>query len=88
MTKIYRGASRTLIWLGEEDLTTVRAIYILKKLISDHAEVYNWDIEACSGQFAEDWQSFEDLLCRPWFSRVWVVQEALMSPDPVFVCGR
>jgi hypothetical protein len=88
MTEIYRGASRTLIWLGEEGLTTMRAIHILKELISDYEEGYYWDIEACSGQFAEDWRSFEDLLCSPWFSRVWVVQEALMSRDPVFFVGR
>jgi hypothetical protein len=88
MSKIYRGASRTLVWLGDEDLTTKRAIYALEELITDYEKGYYWDIEACSGQFAEDWRSFENLLCRPWFSRVWVVQELLMSRQPIFVCGQ
>lgn len=28
-----------------------------------------------------------DLLGRPWFSRLWVIQECCLAPDVVFVCG-
>ena len=29
----------------------------------------------------KSWRSFERLLSRPWFSRVWVFQEAVLSPE-------
>ncbi|KAK3641835.1 hypothetical protein LTR56_011162 [Elasticomyces elasticus] len=44
---------------------------------------------------SESWAALGSLLWRPWFYRIWVVQEAVMAglndpqhPAPVFVCGR
>ncbi|KAK8040034.1 hypothetical protein PG993_008445 [Apiospora rasikravindrae] len=33
------------------------------------------------------WVSLFSLLSRPWFTRVWVIQEAFFSPDLLFHCG-
>lgn len=30
----------------------------------------------------------ESLMQRPWWSRIWVLQELLLSPNPIFVCGQ
>ncbi|GAB7355540.1 hypothetical protein MBLNU459_g6019t2 [Dothideomycetes sp. NU459] len=32
--------------------------------------------------------ALESLLCRPWFRRVWIQQEAVPCPDTVVVCGK
>lgn len=34
------------------------------------------------------WAVVAQLLCRPWFTRRWVVQEVTLAPDLVVVCGR
>ncbi|KAJ8105648.1 hypothetical protein ONZ43_g7345 [Nemania bipapillata] len=35
------------------------------------------------------WRGFQALLMRPWFSRLWIVQEVALSPrDPTIVQGR
>ena len=33
------------------------------------------------------WQTVSKLLNRPWFSRVWMIQEYTLSKDPKFVLG-
>ncbi|CAI6092189.1 unnamed protein product, partial [Clonostachys chloroleuca] len=37
---------------------------------------------------SEQWSSLFQFLCRPWFSRVWVIQEAYFSGDVLFFCGN
>jgi hypothetical protein len=32
--------------------------------------------------------AFLQLLSRPWFTRIWVVQEVAMASNPIFVCGN
>ncbi|KAH6615016.1 heterokaryon incompatibility protein-domain-containing protein [Boeremia exigua] len=29
----------------------------------------------------------QSIMHRPWWSRIWVLQELLLSPNPIFVCG-
>lgn len=35
-----------------------------------------------------DWQSLAKFLTRPWFQRLWVVQEAAKAKAAVLICGR
>lgn len=35
----------------------------------------------------EIWGHFSSFLVRPWFSRAWIVQEALLSRHLIFMCG-
>lgn len=35
-----------------------------------------------------DWEAVRKLLLRPWWSRVWTLQEFLISDDLVFYCGK
>lgn len=37
---------------------------------------------------ARDWRSIEGLNRRPWFHRLWIVQEIALGNDPVVVCGK
>lgn len=40
------------------------------------------------GSASRDWESIEGLTSRPWFHRLWVVQEIALGNDPVVVCGK
>lgn len=35
----------------------------------------------------QDWEALDELLCRPWFSRTWVVQEVWRATDAILQCG-
>lgn len=79
MRQIYSQAWWTYVWLGEEANNSSVALDML-------SEAQNG--RAIDGQkFQKHWQSFYRLLNRPWWGRVWVIQEAVVSRAVDFVCG-
>jgi hypothetical protein len=62
-----------VIWLGEADETSDEVMDYLRY----------------DAQVDDNWTPcVMDLFCRPWWSRVWVVQEAASARrDPIFRCG-
>ncbi|KAM7210060.1 hypothetical protein V8F06_014555 [Rhypophila decipiens] len=36
----------------------------------------------------ERWARFFTIFCRPWFSRLWIIQEVVLAKNPIFLCGR
>ena len=34
----------------------------------------------------EMWKALVELLCRPWFLRVWIIQEVILARDILFFC--
>lgn len=95
MGNIYWYASRTLIWLGHEDEKTRPALmllhYILKETSKDNtsAETINGKIqlvERGTGYAAKD--LITAFFGRPWFTRVWVFQEVMLSQDSICHIGR
>ena len=101
MGDIYRNASRTWIWLGEESGDSDAAIDSIVSFqdFSDFSE---------NGKPQEDeedeeiqrkevrhpvysevhWQAVSHLLERPWWRRIWVVQEVLRSRRSILRCGK
>jgi hypothetical protein len=96
MHKVYRKATQTLIWLGQDSENSTLGIQFalwLHKQSLETAEKRNsrrymlykaWE---CSGIFLRQWTAFFELLERPWFSRAWIVQEAVLSSNPWVLCG-
>lgn len=82
MGSVYRTARRVLVWLGEGDEDTDYTLKTLKAMADGrHRE----DVTDMITFFSRA----SDLFARPWWSRVWVVQEiALTLPDPLIICGR
>ncbi|KAL8948149.1 MAG: hypothetical protein Q9222_005637 [Ikaeria aurantiellina] len=81
MKEIYREASRVLMWLGESDRDIRRAMTFLKRrrlfqlLTEDELDPFIPGLT----------KIFE----RPWWSRIWVVQEILVATKPPLLgCGR
>jgi len=85
MDEIYRQANNVLIWLGEE---TEHSCFGMEALafFSDEA-VRVSDAPWLKGP-PEVWQrGIHDVMGRPWFSRIWVVQEAALSRKATIICG-
>lgn len=104
MKDIYRLADRVVIWLGPAGPDTHLAFEGLRSL-GDRVETsqsfiimppplyageYSWVEPTCGLSFSDaTWTALEDLLARPWFGRVWTVQESLLANrDSVFQCGN
>lgn len=93
----YQSAENVIIYLGEECAGLDRAMGLFYQLEKGAIE---WEAnnkanttESIRAQFPppyEDiWSDFHDLFSRPWFSRMWIIQEVVMaSADPDVLCGR
>jgi hypothetical protein len=81
MSKIYSGAQRVLMWLGEESQEMnawFEFIDIMAGSSLDLAMVLDWDaVEEALWAVCE----------KPYWRRVWVQQEVAMARDAVLLCG-
>ncbi|KAE9367241.1 HET-domain-containing protein, partial [Stipitochalara longipes BDJ] len=95
MRDIYRGAERVLIWLGEEEDDSDLAMDFIKTVVDaiwslpPGTLLTDMNINDCGLPTPLDrrWYALGNLLGRPWFQRVWIVQECVMAKDAVLLCG-
>ncbi|KAH8889152.1 HET-domain-containing protein [Thozetella sp. PMI_491] len=82
MAEVYSRASRTVIWLG---LATEDSDLAMETV----AQVKPGDLSAA--QFDDEMdrrlRAVTQLLRRPWWTRIWVLQEAFLSKKPIARCG-
>ena len=98
MGDYFRYAESVLIWLGPSTYLSNLAFDHLHTLI-DGFRRYSYKAQ----QLAEDhilesaglplegqplWHGIGDLISRRWFSRLWVVQEAVVARSAVVICGN
>jgi len=104
MQKIYKKASCLLVWLGGEDSNSRKAFATLEKFESEGILTNrSFDINSSIPSRAEReevWLALSRLFSRPWFSRVWILQEYTLGPyrrgenpeqiadQMVFCCGK
>lgn len=91
MGDVYSGASRVIAWLGEEDEDSKLAFDALEALPGDAQS--HWDFRqntSLDKKFLEPKYAaaINSLFCRPWWHRIWTVQESLLGPILDFVCGH
>lgn len=98
MGSIYETAVQTRIWQGDEDVDTEAALDICNKVAShfppdpedfaggkdDEFKALIRDIEL---PYEDPAPKLDSILRRPWYTRVWVVQEAIFSQNPVVYLG-
>jgi hypothetical protein len=91
MRDIYQSADNVVIYLGENCDGLDRAMRLFHQLQAE-AEVWTGDRE--NGRdlemstirskfppaYDEVWYRFHDLFNRPWFNRIWIIQEVVMAP--------
>jgi len=99
MQKIYARANRVLIWLGEAANGSDDAMQFVAMLVSRFGDTFNqheydtiFSSSILTSMGLPDWDSsiwtaLGHLLTRPYFERVWVVQEAVYAQDAIVVCG-
>lgn len=104
MAEVYSLAARVVIFLGLSSPGTDLALRIadwLGKFLyydcrdqtfastSDDPEEAHWaDLDQPLPFNEEQIRALEELFWRPWFERLWVVQEVLLSADAVVICGK
>lgn len=93
MTSIYQKAQDTLVWLAEGSQDTDRAIDFLRILRDKRHDLRQPRTKRRVRCVPEDlvdhpgWGSLERLLQRPWWRRVWTLQEFIIPENLRFYCG-
>ncbi|KAH6717811.1 heterokaryon incompatibility protein-domain-containing protein [Leptodontidium sp. MPI-SDFR-AT-0119] len=92
MYEIYEKALSVVVWLGEETPGSNRAVDLIVKVAKDekeHEDLGRYSRAPSSGFAGSDWASLISLLERPYWRRVWIVQElALNHNHTAFICGE
>jgi hypothetical protein len=81
MHRIYRAASQVLIYLGESSADSDKAISILEDDANGDRPWITDNLDP--GEIT----AVRNLLYRPWFHRVWVLQEVAWSRSALVLCG-
>jgi hypothetical protein len=91
MGTIYRDSKETIVWLGERHEDSDEAIEFLKVL----ARKKDWlkpnrnlnQLGDANLLDKDKWKSVERILMRPWWTRVWTLQEFIIPSKLTFYCG-
>jgi len=94
MRDIYKRAVNVIFWLGEQERYDEDAIHLMRIFFKKFP--HHWDLERHRVKTLEElgfsfyndgWFGWASLLSRPWFGRVWIVQEFLNAKNSVFMSG-
>lgn len=95
MGLIYTHATNTFIWLGDDDgsdpflaFDTMETVFA--RLQGSEAHVTTEDFKGLAFPPATDraWWTIRQLLRRPWLTRLWTIQEAVLSRNLFVGCGN
>ncbi|MCJ1351790.1 MAG: hypothetical protein MMC33_001774 [Icmadophila ericetorum] len=91
MGRIYEQCSRCIAWLGMDEIDDYFATHLLVKLSqlnsSQRSRVGRkpWSKLTTT---QHQWDSLRKLLNRPWFIRIWTLQEIIIPRQAVIICGK
>ena len=98
MRQIYNQAEMVYIWLGEAIASTEAGIGLLQqactaiqRLSRDTVNKGQYPTLMDMGlpqTFDPSWQAAAEIASRPWFTRVWAIQEIVVARRCMFLCGR
>jgi Heterokaryon incompatibility protein (HET) len=93
MKDVYRRASQVIVWLGEDSEHTVPGFRMLHGISSlydlDEAEPNDLlSSLVLDDHFRSYWVALGNLLLRPWWYRIWAVQEICLARGALLVCGQ
>ena len=83
MAQIYRKATMVIVWLGEMDETSQDILQFLETIntaVAKRATLKNSELSTL-------YSSMETLLSRPWFQRIWTMQEVWSAPNVSILLG-
>lgn len=100
MAEIYSNTTQGLIWLGEADDSTEKALKSINAACAEldakiqdshdlYAEVFGRTSRHLEPPgFAPDFAALVRFFQLPWFGRRWVIQEALLAPSSQCIIGK
>jgi hypothetical protein len=92
MNEIYFSADEVVIWLGEATPRSTLAIKHLNSLIiqlPDGRTAINRTYPVKDPRYAAAWTALgQDLMKRPWWKRMWVIQEIALAKRAFVLCGQ
>ncbi|KAL6797500.1 heterokaryon incompatibility domain-containing protein [Trichoderma sp. SZMC 28013] len=78
MAEIYSKANRVVVWLGEAADDSDQALKSIRMAADEERQSFREDT---------DQQAVLAILERPWFRRIWVLQEVAAAQHIVMMCG-
>jgi hypothetical protein len=92
MAEIYKHATHVFIWTGERIPNLNQAIRLMQKsndsLCHNPPRIRSVVELASNDNYKDAWEALTVLLRRPWWSRVWIIQEAVYGRKLMVVCGN
>jgi hypothetical protein len=98
MAEIYHSAHRVITYVGEDAANVERGIGLAEKLILCSKELNTYSTPAVvnsvyhkynvPNRYDPAWPSLRDFLCRPWYTRMWIIQESLQNSNMLMMCGN
>jgi hypothetical protein len=86
MSEVYRKAQRVIVWLGPGDSTSELAMTTLNAIDKFSKRDYTRKFESLFGQ-GEVGEALVAFVNRPYFSRMWIVQEIILARQIIIYCG-
>ena len=100
MRQIYCRADKTIVWLGERSANSDDAMDFLLFLgvegrqaavaVGNDERLLSKEMNALglrTEKYESNWAAVNELFLRPWWTRVWTLQELILSPRVTFYCG-
>jgi len=87
MGDIFQRAVQVIMWLGASDETSDRAMEIIRTKGSNCHGLPATSLHPGPSLLSEG-EIVGKLLSRPYFSRLWIVQEVLLARQAKILCGR
>ncbi len=81
MQQIYKNATNVLIWLGDKADDSNMALDLIPRL----SGTLGPELKSRS---IKDFQAVKALLSRPWFGRMWILQELGAASSATMMCGK
>jgi len=100
MGDVFRKADGIIVWLGQEDEFTADALRTMRTIAATSESEWPlvpytsfYELETTQHNHRPNlslynWLGFMVLINRPWFKRVWVVQEIALAKSAIVVCGK
>ena len=93
LAEIFRGSTTVAIWLGEEDSDDAWALDMISKMddviqsSSSHASLEALQDTLQEHPTQDPYIVIKKLFERHWWSKIWVVQEAVLAPEAILRYG-
>jgi hypothetical protein len=84
MAMIYNRADSVVVWLGEGDKESSRAMDFIDRLL----KLDDFDPLTRDPGSPMEWAALMNLMQRSWFNRRWIVQEIALARHAMIYCGN